>query len=79
MELNSANSVGDEDDNPLSKDNMSFFCCDDPILFQMRDRYHEFSLGLFTILDCLKIAEQKGHVPKLPDEWWLSNKIRYDR
>ncbi len=52
-------------------------CCDDPLLFAMRDNYHDFSIGLFTILNCLKLAEREGVVPKLPDEWWIDLHNQY--
>lgn len=51
--------------------------CDEPLIFAMRDNSHEFSMGLFTVLKCLKFAEEKGSVPKLPDGWWLSLSRRY--
>lgn len=46
--------------------------CDEDIVFAMSDKYHEFSIGLRTILRCLKIAENEGSVPPLPTEWWIS-------
>lgn len=52
-------------------------CCDDPLLFHMRDNYHEFYMGLFPILHCLKFAEQEGYVPPLGDDWWISICSRY--
>lgn len=52
-------------------------CCDDPVLFHMRDNYHEFSMGLFPILRCLRLAEEDGHVPPLGDEWWINIRVRY--
>jgi hypothetical protein len=36
----------------------------------MKDKQHEFSIGLRTILYCLTIAEKEGYVPKLPADWW---------
>lgn len=52
--------------------------CSEQILFRMKDNYHEFSMGVETILNCLRLAEEKGAVPKLPDEWWLSVMDRYN-
>ncbi len=52
--------------------------CIDPLLFGMKDNYHEFSLGLFTVLDCLKLAEKNGYVPPLPEDWWISICRLYD-
>jgi len=51
--------------------------CDEPILFALRDRFHEFSLGLLTVLECLIIAEDRGHVPRLPEGWWVDLANRY--
>ncbi|MDR2572763.1 MAG: XRE family transcriptional regulator [Desulfovibrio sp.] len=53
-------------------------CCADPLLFAMRDNYHEFVMGLFTILQCLRLAEKEGHVPSLPEGWWVQLAIRYN-
>lgn len=46
--------------------------CDEPLVFGMRDKHHEFSVGLLTILECLNQAEEKGFVPELPPAWWSS-------
>ncbi|MGL4209598.1 MAG: XRE family transcriptional regulator, partial [Candidatus Adiutrix sp.] len=51
--------------------------CDDPLLFAMQDKTHQFSIGLFTILKCLKIAEKEGALPRLPPDWWWSLENRY--
>ncbi len=51
--------------------------CDDPLLFAMQDKHHQFSIGLFTVLNCLKLAEDEGAVPKLPDEWWVDLHNQY--
>jgi hypothetical protein len=52
-------------------------CCSDPLLFAMRDNHHQFSMGLFTILQCLRVAEKEGHVPPLPEGWWTSVEYSY--
>lgn len=52
--------------------------CDDPLLFAMRDNYHEFSMGLLTILQCLSLAEKEGYVPSLPEAWWVQLAVRYN-
>lgn len=52
-------------------------CCDDPLLFAMQDKEHTFSMGLFTILRCLRIAENAGYVPSLPENWWYSIRLNY--
>lgn len=46
--------------------------CNETLVFAMKDNYHEFSVGLRTILQCLSIAEKEGYVPPLPPEWWWS-------
>lgn len=53
-------------------------CCFDPVLFAMKDRHHHFSIGLLTILECLKFAEDEGHVPPLPPQWWIDIDVRYN-
>ena len=53
--------------------------CDEPLLFAMQDNYHQFSMGLFTVLNCLKLAEADGAVPKLPPDWWISLANRYQQ
>ena len=42
----------------------------DSIYFLLKDRSHEFTIGLSDVLECLKFAEVKGEVPELPEEWW---------
>lgn len=44
--------------------------CLEELVFAMKDKHHEFSIGLSTILYCLAIAEKEGYVPRLPPEWW---------
>ena len=51
--------------------------CSEEYIFQMKDNYHSFSIGLTTILSCLAFAEKQGAVPPLPSEWWLSINGRY--
>ena len=55
----------------LTKDTTLCENCDEVLAFAMRDNFHEFSIGLSTILECLQIAEKEGYVPPLPDEWWF--------
>ena len=43
----------------------------------MKDNFHEFSIGLKTILSCLAMAEKEGAVPKIPYEWWWLINRRY--
>ena len=46
-------------------------CCHEELVFAMQDQYHRFSIGLSTVLECLKVAEQEGYVPELPFDWWV--------
>ncbi len=43
--------------------------CDELLVFALKDQYHEFSMGLSTVLQLLLVAEKQGYVPKLPSEW----------
>lgn len=52
--------------------------CEDPLIFAMQDKQHQFSLGLITVLQCLRLAEQEGFVPALPPEWWWAVEGRYN-
>ncbi|MGM0285733.1 MULTISPECIES: hypothetical protein [unclassified Enterococcus] len=45
--------------------------CSEELFFKMKDNYHEFSLSLSVVLNCLFIAEKEGYVPQLPDAWWV--------
>ncbi len=63
----------DKGDKPF-KDCTDSECCQEELVFAMKDNYHDFSIGLSTILQCIALAEKEGYVPKLPDEWW--NAIR---
>ena len=58
------------------KDCTAFECCDEELVFALKDRYHSFSIGFSTILQCLAFAEKEGYVPKLPDDWWIKVSIR---
>lgn len=53
--------------------------CGDPLIFAMQDRQHQFSLGLVTVLQCLRVAEREGFVPALPPEWWWAVESRYNQ
>lgn len=52
-------------------------CCEEELVFALQDKYHRFSVGLSTILNCLYIADQESYVPPLPDAWWAQ--IRRER
>lgn len=43
--------------------------CFEQVVFQLRDKDHEFSMGLSTMLNCIKFAIQNGDLPKLPQSW----------
>ena len=60
-----------------ARDNLNG-CCDNFLLFALRDNYHEFSMGIKTILECLMVAENRGAVPELPPQWWIQVMGRYD-
>ncbi|CAK7024224.1 hypothetical protein [Bilophila wadsworthia] len=51
--------------------------CDEPFVFGMKDNFHEFSIGLTTILECTAIAEHLGYLPQFPQEWWEATLERY--
>ena len=52
------------------QDNRTSDCCYNHLLFALKDKHHEFTLGLETVLSCLYAAEKQGVVPPLPVEWW---------
>lgn len=47
------------------------------LMFLLKDSTHEFTISLKEILECLKFAEEKEEIPKLPDELWISAYNRY--
>lgn len=51
--------------------------CMEDYIFAMKDKTHEFSIGLRTILACLAFAEKEGAVPELPEKWWILINNRY--
>ncbi|WP_061292169.1 hypothetical protein [Azotobacter vinelandii] len=52
-------------------------CCGNHLIFALRDRHHDFSLGIATVLQCLRFVEEQGAIPELPDEWWIAVRGRY--
>ncbi len=52
-------------------------CCDEPLLFAMRDNFHAFSMPLTTIMGCVAIAEARGILPPLPESWWIEVQNQY--
>ena len=51
--------------------------CSNHLLFAMRDNHHEFTLGITTLLECLRAAADQGAVPPLPDGWWNTVQNHY--
>lgn len=43
--------------------------CFEQVVFNLRDKDHEFSMGLSTVLECLAFAVKNGDLPKLPQSW----------
>ena len=60
-----------QSEDPVTQDCTDFECCREELVFAMQDNEHQFSLGLYTVLRCLAIAEKEGYLPPLPDEWWV--------
>ncbi|MBN6058658.1 hypothetical protein [Aggregatibacter actinomycetemcomitans] len=54
-----------------SVENGNSKCCDEPLIFALKDDHHEFSIGLSTILECLKFAQDEGVIPPIPVDWWF--------
>ncbi|MGC7559835.1 hypothetical protein [Pasteurella sp. PK-2025] len=59
-----------------SAKNKAYRQCDEVIVFALQDNYHQFSIGISTILECLKFAELRGAIPPLPETWWDETKTR---
>jgi hypothetical protein len=51
--------------------------CGHHLLFALRDKHHEFSLDVVTVLQCLQFAEDQGAIPVLPEDWWIAIRGRY--
>lgn len=43
--------------------------CFEEAVFLLKDKDHEFSMGLTTVLQCLEFAVRNGCLPKLPNSW----------
>lgn len=43
--------------------------CYEHVVFLLKDKDHEFSVGLTTVLECLMFAIKNGNLPKLPKNW----------
>ncbi|MGJ8518354.1 hypothetical protein [Carnimonas bestiolae] len=64
------------DDAPPSREEADL-SSDEYMVFAMRDSHHAFSLGLETVLECIRAAELEGAVPTLHAEWWWELQKRY--
>lgn len=67
--------------NKAEVENAEHILCDncfEPVVFLLRDKDHEFSVGLTTLLECLAFAIRNGDLPKLPASWCsdVSNAFR---
>lgn len=51
--------------------------CFEQVVFLLRDKEHEFSMGMTTVLQCLEFAENEGEIPPLPSDWWIMVKQRF--
>jgi len=51
--------------------------CDNPLVFELSNGKESYGVSVEAILVCLNLAETKGAVPKLEDDWWLSIKRMY--
>ncbi|EAA5258697.1 hypothetical protein DP804_19745 [Salmonella enterica subsp. enterica] len=45
-------------------------CCDSSAVFVLDNGHDHFSVSLETVLLCLKVAEEHGHVPEIGANWW---------
>jgi hypothetical protein len=50
---------------------------EEEMVFALQDQHHKFSIGLSTVLQCLRMAEREGGVPNLPEDWWIQLERRY--
>ena len=50
--------------------------CESPVRFELfgESAPQGLSVDLHTILVCLSLAEKAGHIPPLPDQWWIETK-----
>lgn len=49
---------------------------DESAVFLLKDRSHQFSIDIETVLSCLNLAEAHGVVPPLSRHWWQQVKKR---
>ena len=62
------------------KDSEQIVCqdCFERVVFMLRDKDHEFSIGLSTVLECVMFAIKNGDLPKLPSSWLKDIDYAYD-
>lgn len=51
--------------------------CYEPLMFALASKKSDFSIGLYTILECLRLAEKQGAVPGLAYDWWYTVMSQY--
>ncbi|AWK15618.1 hypothetical protein SK355_13805 [Candidatus Fukatsuia symbiotica] len=55
--------------NSINK-NVGYSSCDSPAVFILNNGQDTFALHLEILLDCLRMAQDHGHVPALDSAWW---------
>ena len=50
---------------------------DGDLYFLLENSSHQFTISLKDILECLKFAEEKNEIPKLPIEFWSAAYNKY--
>lgn len=50
--------------------NVDYDSCDSPAVFILDNGEDTFAVHLETLLDCLRMAEDHGHVPAIDAAWW---------
>ena len=43
--------------------------CYERVVFRLKDKDHEFTMGLSTVWECCAFAVKNGDLPKLPRHW----------
>ncbi len=54
--------------------NAQHICCEncfENVVFMLKDKDHEFSMGLSTVLECLRFAQDNGDIPPIDEKWWI--------
>ena len=45
---------------------------DDMLYFHLNTSTDQITIGLSSILECLKFAESEEYIPELPLPWWIN-------